>query len=326
MKHKREIQHRHKAPSEIQGKPSGKNMLCCFHPPLSLEPALVAFSFYHDDSLDTHTMSNASDRRNSQPDKFDTGSNSNHCGQLWQARAILDEKVIYLIDWEGTDPETGRNYEPSWGERPTDALLSEWKQGRGSPTGRKRKKCSQWPSPVKNPRISAGSSSAVSTEKSSSLAAARGRTIEQASSGDVEEASSKPMPDASMHDNNTSNPHETNSDEQTSLRALLQQKVAIIKAMHEQISLERSKYHGMQGALPSLRKHIDKLKGRIAALQADLATSQRQKETGDTRITSLEDEIIWQLPVTFSYPQPNVNSLRKRKLKKPSGRLKPMKT
>jgi len=58
-------------------------------------------------------------------------------GQIWQARAILDEKVIkgkkyYLIDWEGIDPTTGQKYEPSWGDKPTNALLKDWRQTKKS--------------------------------------------------------------------------------------------------------------------------------------------------------------------------------------------------
>jgi len=69
-------------------------------------------------------------------------SSDSNQGQVWQARAILEEKVVkgkkyYLIDWEGTDPTTGQNYEPSWGDQPTKALLKDWleaKKRQGSQT------------------------------------------------------------------------------------------------------------------------------------------------------------------------------------------------
>lgn len=74
--------------------------------------------------------------------KYHETQNSHHSshssqGQVWQARAILEEKVIkgkkyYLIDWEGIDPTTGQNYEPSWGDKPTKALLKDWLKTRKS--------------------------------------------------------------------------------------------------------------------------------------------------------------------------------------------------
>lgn len=74
--------------------------------------------------------------------KYHETQNSRHSsrssqGQVWQARAILEEKVIkgkkyYLIDWEGIDPATGQKYEPSWGDKPTKALLKDWQQRRKS--------------------------------------------------------------------------------------------------------------------------------------------------------------------------------------------------
>jgi len=74
--------------------------------------------------------------------KYHETQNSHHSshssqGEVWQARAILEEKVIkgkkhYLIDWEGIDPTTGENYEPSWGNQPTRALLNDWLERRKS--------------------------------------------------------------------------------------------------------------------------------------------------------------------------------------------------
>jgi len=35
--------------------------------------------------------------------------------QLWEALEILDKKGNkYLVAWAGTDPDTGRPYEPTW--------------------------------------------------------------------------------------------------------------------------------------------------------------------------------------------------------------------
>lgn len=77
--------------------------------------------------------------------------------QEWEARAILDEKTIpnpdyrkpranshssrsksvipptviqYLIDWEGVDPETGKDWDPSWenGDGATQGLIDDWER------------------------------------------------------------------------------------------------------------------------------------------------------------------------------------------------------
>ena len=74
--------------------------------------------------------------------RYYESQHSHHSGhssqdQVWQARAILEEKVIkgkkyYLIDWEGIDPTTGKKYEPSWGDKPTKALLKDWLETRKS--------------------------------------------------------------------------------------------------------------------------------------------------------------------------------------------------
>ena len=37
-----------------------------------------------------------------------------------------------MIDWEGIDPTTGKKYEPSWGDKPTKALLKDWLETRKS--------------------------------------------------------------------------------------------------------------------------------------------------------------------------------------------------
>jgi hypothetical protein len=100
-----------------------------------------------------HMMSSAGEKRKHESDrskparlrkrqksvKYLETHHSNHSGegQVWQARAILEEKVIkgkkyYLIDWEGIDPATGQKYEPSWGDKPTKPLLKDWQQKRKS--------------------------------------------------------------------------------------------------------------------------------------------------------------------------------------------------
>jgi hypothetical protein len=103
-----------------------------------------------------HMMSTAGEKRKHESDrsnsarlrkrpksvKYHETHNSHHSspssqGQVWQARAILEEKVIkgkkyYLIDWEGIDPTTGQSYEPSWGDKPTKALLKDWLEARKS--------------------------------------------------------------------------------------------------------------------------------------------------------------------------------------------------
>jgi hypothetical protein len=100
-----------------------------------------------------HMMSTAGEKRKHESDrssparlrkrhksvKYHETQNSHHSsqGEVWQARAILEEKVIkgkkyYLIDWEGVDPTTGQNYEPSWGDQPTRALLNDWLEKRKS--------------------------------------------------------------------------------------------------------------------------------------------------------------------------------------------------
>ncbi|KZV78108.1 hypothetical protein EXIGLDRAFT_634587 [Exidia glandulosa HHB12029] len=36
-------------------------------------------------------------------------------GKLWDAIEILDERGReYLINWDGTDPATGKQWEPTW--------------------------------------------------------------------------------------------------------------------------------------------------------------------------------------------------------------------
>ncbi|KAF2727154.1 hypothetical protein EJ04DRAFT_529673 [Polyplosphaeria fusca] len=50
-------------------------------------------------------------------------------GDWWEAKQILDEDGnSYLIDWEGTDPDSNLPYEPSWElkENVTDDLKAEW--------------------------------------------------------------------------------------------------------------------------------------------------------------------------------------------------------
>lgn len=35
--------------------------------------------------------------------------------QYWEIKDIIEEKGHqYLIDWKGTDPRTGKSYEPTW--------------------------------------------------------------------------------------------------------------------------------------------------------------------------------------------------------------------
>lgn len=68
--------------------------------------------------------------------QFEPGGDSDR--ELWAAVTILDERQRkrgartigeYLVDWEGTDPETGRRWEPSWEPKRdcTDVLIQEWK-------------------------------------------------------------------------------------------------------------------------------------------------------------------------------------------------------
>ena len=54
---------------------------------------------------------------------------------LWEAESILDERGAagtgsYLVKWKGTDPETGKSYEPTWETKSgcTSALIWEWKR------------------------------------------------------------------------------------------------------------------------------------------------------------------------------------------------------
>lgn len=50
--------------------------------------------------------------------------------EYFAAKNILDERAgKYLIEWEGTDPQTGESYEPTWEPKSnaTQALISEWK-------------------------------------------------------------------------------------------------------------------------------------------------------------------------------------------------------
>jgi hypothetical protein len=50
--------------------------------------------------------------------------------EYFAAKNILDERArTYLIEWEGTDPETGESYEPTWEPKSnaTPALITEWK-------------------------------------------------------------------------------------------------------------------------------------------------------------------------------------------------------
>ena len=70
--------------------------------------------------------------------QFEPGGDSDR--ELWAAITILDERQHkskrgartigeYLVDWEGTNPETGRRWEPSWEPKRdcTDVLIQEWK-------------------------------------------------------------------------------------------------------------------------------------------------------------------------------------------------------
>jgi hypothetical protein len=56
---------------------------------------------------------------------------------LWAADCILDEHVVrgvrkYYIQWNGTDPDTGKAWEPSWepAENANDLLVAHWEQER----------------------------------------------------------------------------------------------------------------------------------------------------------------------------------------------------
>jgi hypothetical protein len=68
--------------------------------------------------------------------QFEPGGDSDR--ELWAATTILDERKRkkgvrtvgeYLVDWEGTDPETGKRWEPSWEPKKdcTNVLIQEWK-------------------------------------------------------------------------------------------------------------------------------------------------------------------------------------------------------
>lgn len=78
----------------------------------------------------------------SQSSRKHSSQSTQNSGAFYSARAILDEKVAdgkkrYLVDWEGTDPATGKAYEPTW-ERASNcnaALKKAWlDQRRGSQT------------------------------------------------------------------------------------------------------------------------------------------------------------------------------------------------
>jgi hypothetical protein len=56
---------------------------------------------------------------------------------LWEAEGILDERHIrgklqYLVQWKGRDPQTGKEYEPTWEPREncTEALVVDWARQR----------------------------------------------------------------------------------------------------------------------------------------------------------------------------------------------------
>jgi hypothetical protein len=51
-------------------------------------------------------------------------------GDFYNVVAILQEKKsMYLVQWEGTDPATGKDWDPSWVKKSdcTDDLIREWK-------------------------------------------------------------------------------------------------------------------------------------------------------------------------------------------------------
>lgn len=58
----------------------------------------------------------------------------------WPALEILGEKKYeYLVNWDGTDPETGRPWPPSWTRKTevTDDLIEAWE---GKKAAKKKKK------------------------------------------------------------------------------------------------------------------------------------------------------------------------------------------
>jgi len=53
---------------------------------------------------------------------------------MWDAEEILDEKVLkrgglFLVRWQGIDPMTGEDWEPTWEPKDnvTDDLIKNWK-------------------------------------------------------------------------------------------------------------------------------------------------------------------------------------------------------
>lgn len=44
---------------------------------------------------------------------------------FWEAIEILDQKgPLYLVAWAGTDPDTGKQYDPTWVRKPVLAGLA----------------------------------------------------------------------------------------------------------------------------------------------------------------------------------------------------------
>lgn len=81
-------------------------------------------------------MNTQSDGETQQATQFEGGSDDS---QLWEAKNILDERTRtvrgrsvgeYLVDWMGTDTETGKPWDPTWQKKTdcTNDLIQEWKK------------------------------------------------------------------------------------------------------------------------------------------------------------------------------------------------------
>jgi hypothetical protein len=73
--------------------------------------------------------------------QFEPGSDDNET--LWSVLEIVKEdKRRYLVKWEGTDPDTGKPWDPSWVPKTdcTDDLIYEWKLMKAKKAKARKKK------------------------------------------------------------------------------------------------------------------------------------------------------------------------------------------